>query len=97
VKKLDELACTGIANTENPNLILITETRCKEDITHAFLSIDAYELQTNFRMDRYSKREGWGTPGLREGRSAHFKRRQTGKSTAEQQFYYQRHLFEPNP
>jgi hypothetical protein len=58
VKKLDELAC--VANTEKPDLILITETWCNEDITNAFLSIDGYELQMDLRMDRGDTAGGRG-------------------------------------
>ena len=42
MRKIDELQC--VAAEKRPDLILITESWCNDDITNAFLAIDGYEL-----------------------------------------------------
>ena len=44
----------------DPDLILIIESWCSEDISDAFLSIPGYELQTNLRVDREDTAGGRG-------------------------------------
>ena len=58
MKKVDELACV----TENlkPDIILITESWCHEEINNAYLSLDGYELQPDLRVDRSDTAQGRG-------------------------------------
>jgi hypothetical protein len=58
IRKIDELAC--IAESEKPDLILVMESWCKNDITDVFLAIDGYNLQTDLRMDRGDTVRGRG-------------------------------------
>ena len=50
VSKIDELTCT--AYDIEPDLILVSETWCSENVTDAFLSIPGYELHQDMRQDR---------------------------------------------
>jgi hypothetical protein len=50
VKKVDELRC--VASMTNPDIILVTESRCNSEISNAFLAIDGYEIQQDLRTDR---------------------------------------------
>ena len=43
-----------------PDLILITETCCNNDITNGFLSVAGYELQPDLRVDREDTNGGRG-------------------------------------
>ena len=43
-----------------PDLILITETWCNNDITNAYLSVAGYELQPDLRVDREDTNGGRG-------------------------------------
>jgi len=43
-----------------PDIILVTETWCKEDVTDAYLSIPGYELQADLRRDRKDTANGIG-------------------------------------
>ena len=56
--KVDELAST--TSDLNPDLVLITETWCRPDITDAFLRLPGYELQTDLRRDRQDTTNGIG-------------------------------------
>jgi hypothetical protein len=58
VKKVDELGC--VADLNKPDLILVTESWCNEDISNAFLSLDGYELVPDLRMDRETTARGRG-------------------------------------
>ncbi len=58
VKKVDELSCA--ASEHRPDIILLTETWCHQDISDAFLSIDGYELVPDLRMDRADTAHGRG-------------------------------------
>jgi hypothetical protein len=58
VKKVDELGC--VADLSKPDLILVTESWCNEDISNAFLSLDGYELKPDLRMDRKTTARGGG-------------------------------------
>jgi hypothetical protein len=62
VKKVDELGC--VADLSKPDLILVTESWCNEDISNAFLSLDGYELIPDLRMDRETTARGRGGGGL---------------------------------
>ena len=44
----------------NPDIILLTETWCNDQITDMFLRIPGYELQTDLRRDREDTRNGIG-------------------------------------
>jgi hypothetical protein len=56
--KINELGATA-AELE-PDLILITESWCNENVTNAFLSISGYELQHDLRRDRTDTKDGRG-------------------------------------
>ena len=58
VGKIDELTCT--AYDIEPDLILVSETWCSENITDAFLSIPGYELHQDMRQDREDMAGGRG-------------------------------------
>ena len=58
MKKVDELGC--VADLNKPDLILVTESWCNEDISNAFLSLDGYELILDLRMDRETTARGRG-------------------------------------
>ncbi len=54
IGKVNELACT--VSDLNPDLILLTETWCNNEITNAYLTIPGFEVQTDLRVDRSNKR-----------------------------------------
>ena len=58
VGKIDELTCT--AYDIEPDLILVSETWCSENVTDAFLSIPGYELHQDMRQDREDTAGGRG-------------------------------------
>jgi Reverse transcriptase (RNA-dependent DNA polymerase)/Endonuclease-reverse transcriptase len=58
LSKVDELAC--IANDVKPDLILLTESWCREEISNAFLQIPGYDMQPELRMDRTDTAAGVG-------------------------------------
>jgi Reverse transcriptase (RNA-dependent DNA polymerase)/Endonuclease-reverse transcriptase len=58
VGKIDEL-CT-IASDFKPDLILLTETWCHEQISDAFLEIPGFELINDLRIDRNNTDKGRG-------------------------------------
>lgn len=58
MRKVDELSC--VADMIKPDLILITESWCNEDISDAHLSIEGYELVPDLRMDRDNTVRGRG-------------------------------------
>ncbi len=58
VKKIDELNC--YCNDNNPDIILITETWCHQDISDAYLSITGYDLVPDLRVDRGDTAHGRG-------------------------------------
>ena len=58
VKKIDQLNC--VAAELEPDIILITETWCHENISDAFLKIDGYELVNDLRTDRADTAHGRG-------------------------------------
>jgi len=43
-----------------PDIIVLTETWCKEDVTNAFLDVPGYELQADLRRDREDTANGVG-------------------------------------
>jgi Endonuclease-reverse transcriptase len=56
--KINELRATA-ADLE-PDIILITETWCNQDVNNAFLSLPGYEVQIDLRRDREDTSEGRG-------------------------------------
>ena len=50
VNKVVKLSCT--ANEINPDLILLTESWCSENISDAFLALPSYELKKDLQIDR---------------------------------------------
>jgi hypothetical protein len=58
VSKIDELS--SIASDLSPDLILVTETWCNDQITNAFLTIPGYDLQQDLRKDRLNTDRGRG-------------------------------------
>jgi Reverse transcriptase (RNA-dependent DNA polymerase)/Endonuclease-reverse transcriptase len=58
LSKIDELAC--IANDMKPDLILLTESWCREEISNAYLQIPGFDLQPELRMDRLDTTAGVG-------------------------------------
>jgi len=58
MSKIGELMATA-ADLE-PDLILVTESWCREDITNAYLDITGYELQADLRKDRTDTTNGVG-------------------------------------
>jgi hypothetical protein len=58
VSKIDELC--GVSSELDPDLILVTETWCNEQITNTFLAIPGYELINDLRKDRYDTDRGRG-------------------------------------
>ena len=57
-RKIDELV--SMAFEIGPDLILITESWCSEEISHAFLTIPGYEMQQDLRLDREDTAGGRG-------------------------------------
>jgi hypothetical protein len=51
VSKVDELS--SVASDLDPDLILLTESWCSDQITNAYLTFSGYELITDLRKDRY--------------------------------------------
>jgi hypothetical protein len=58
VKKVDELQC--VADIIKPELILVTESWCNEEISDAYLSVAGYELLPDLRQDRVNTAKGRG-------------------------------------
>ena len=58
VKKIDQLNC--VAAELEPDIILITETWCHENISDAFLKIDGYEIVSDLRINRADTAHGRG-------------------------------------
>ncbi len=58
MSKIDILNC--YANLNKPDLILLTETWCNDNISDAFLAIDGYELISDLRKDRADTALGRG-------------------------------------
>jgi hypothetical protein len=58
LSKIDELEC--IANDIKPDLILLTESWCRDEISNSFLQIQGYDLQPELRMDRADTTAGVG-------------------------------------
>jgi hypothetical protein len=44
----------------DPDLVLVTETWCNDQITDAYLSLPGYELVSELRKDRYDTDRGRG-------------------------------------
>jgi len=51
---------SAVATDLSPDLILVTETWCKSEITNAYLAIPGYELQADLRRDREDTVNGIG-------------------------------------
>ena len=49
-----------LINDRNPDLILITETWCNEDITNAMLNVPGYSIEPDLRVDRRDTMNGIG-------------------------------------
>ena len=58
ISKVDELASQ--ISVMDPDLILVTESWCREDISDAFLKLPGYMLQTELRKDRADTANGIG-------------------------------------
>jgi hypothetical protein len=58
VGKIDELC--SVASEIKPDLILITETWCHEQINNAFLEVPGFELINDLRTDRCNTDKGRG-------------------------------------
>ena len=58
VNKINELAC--IAAETKPDIILVTESWCNEQISNAYLNIPGYQLQPELRIDRKDTTNGVG-------------------------------------
>jgi hypothetical protein len=58
IGKIDELGCVVAELT--PDLILITESWCSENVTNAYLKITGYKLQPELRKDRADTLNGIG-------------------------------------
>ncbi len=58
VSKIDELNC--VADSHRPDIILIVETWCHQDINDAYLALDGYELVPDLRLDREDTTHGRG-------------------------------------
>ena len=58
VNKINELAC--IAAETKPDIILVTESWCNEQISNAYLNIPGYQLQPELRIDRKDTANGAG-------------------------------------
>jgi hypothetical protein len=52
VGKIDELS--SVASDLGPDIILVTETWCNNQVSDAFLSLPNYELVTYLRKDRFN-------------------------------------------
>ncbi len=49
-----------LINDSDPDLILITETWCNEDISNAMLSVTGYFIEPELRLDRTDTMNGIG-------------------------------------
>ena len=58
VSKINELSC--VTSDLEPDLILVTESWCNNDISNAYLDIPGYELQPDLRQDRSDTDRGRG-------------------------------------
>ncbi len=58
VNKIDELSC--VASELNPDILLIVETWCHQDISDAYLTLMGYELVPELRKDRSDTTNGRG-------------------------------------
>ncbi len=58
VGKIDELNC--YATEHRPDIILLCETWCHQDISDSFLNIDGYDLVPDLRLDRADTAQGRG-------------------------------------
>jgi hypothetical protein len=58
VGKIDELS--SVASELGPDIILVTETWCNNQVSDAFLSLPNYELVTDLRKDRFNTDRGRG-------------------------------------
>jgi len=58
VNKINELAC--LATEFKPDIILVTESWCNDQISNAYLSIPGYQLQPDLRVDRKDTTNGAG-------------------------------------
>jgi hypothetical protein len=58
VGKMDELC--SISCDLDPNLILVTESWCNDQISNAFLTVLGFELVTDLRFDRTNTDRGRG-------------------------------------
>jgi len=58
VNKVNELTAT--ASDLNPDLILVTETWCRSDVTDAYLAVPGYKLQADLCKDREDTTNGVG-------------------------------------
>jgi hypothetical protein len=56
--KLNDLC--AVAADQEPDLILITESWCNNNINNAYLSLPGYELQQDLRLDREDTADGRG-------------------------------------
>lgn len=65
VNKIDELSC--VVSEVKPDIVLITESWCNDNISDAYLGLEGFELQTELRQDRADT--GRGPIGVCETRN----------------------------